>query len=323
MNRRRVAYDLVVLARRPRTLRQWPGIAALLNVGKRCLPYGLRDPDTLAVGGHYGVTRSLISGLRAIGANFCYEPNLDRTFARAAIVLGPPESLPAAIDWKRRGGVELLLAGPNVVDDPRNAGGVLLTPEIDRAVVASDKMRVLFESLAPSLSGRMRVWPAGVDEQYWQPSSRNRRDGILIYDKRMPRLAAELRCALSARGHRCETIRYGEKRWEKYPQRQFRAALDRSRICVFLSYDEPQGLAAAEAWSMDVPTFAYRAEKVRDVATVPYLTAATGCYWSSVDEVLALVEARTAAEFDPRGWVLKNMTDAICAEQLISLALQP
>ena len=62
--------------------------------------------------------------------------------------------------------------------------------------------------------------------------------------------------------------------------------LDRAFACIFLSFDEPQGIAPTEAWSMDVPTYSFRSEGLGDVDTVPYQTPATGRYWSSFDELL-------------------------------------
>jgi hypothetical protein len=135
----------------------------------------------------------------------------------------------------------------------------------------------------------------------------------------MPDLARKLEGALRQHGYRHETLNYGDHRRDKYRQHQFRAMLDRAYACIFLSYDEPQGIAATEAWSMDVPTFAYRADNVRDIATVPYMTPDTGRYWSEVDELLGLLASFSPDRFRPRRWVLENMTDAVCARQLIEL----
>jgi hypothetical protein len=312
-------HDLVVLARQPRTVRQYRAYARIVGLCRRVLPYRLQDPQPLPVGGHYAVTRSLVAGLGQLKLDFAYQPPLDRTTARAAIVLAGSGLLGAALSWRRQGGCGFLLAGPNIVDHPHQLDRLILSSGIDGVVVASDKMRRIFETAEPSIADRLRVWPAGVDEHYWKPSGKSQRDTVLIYDKRMPDLATRLERALRDRGHRCRTLHYGDHRRDKYRLRRFRAMLDRAVACILLTYDEPQGIAATEAWSMDVPTFAYRADNVRDVDTVPYLTPETGRYWSDIDELLALLAPRSPHRFRPRPWVLENMTDVVCAQRLVAL----
>jgi len=234
-------------------------------------------------------------------------------------VLAGPDILREAIAWRRNGHCQQLWAGPNIVDHPHQLDGIILSPDIDGVVVASDNMRQVFETAEPSLAGRTHVWPAGVDEQYWKPRSVPHRDSLLIYNKRMPNLARRLEGVLRDCRYSCAILSYGEKRRGKYRPHEFRALLDRAIACIFLTFNEPQGIAAAEAWSMDVPTFAYRAEAVRNVDTIPYLTPDTGHYWSDTDELLTLLAAFSPHLFRPRSWVLANMTDTICASQLIAV----
>jgi hypothetical protein len=312
-------FDLVVLARQPHTFRQYRPITALVTYFRRLMPYNLRNPDLMPAGGHYGVTRSLVAGLRQISANFAYEPDLTRTTAQVAIVLQSAQSLTAAMEWKKNGGCQFLLAGPNIVDHPSQEGGIIASPGII-PLIASEKMRKLFVDANPALEGRVVVWPAGVDADYWRPSGRGPRNGVLIYDKQMPDLAAQLDETLRLRGYRVETIHYSGKRANKYEFYEYRAALDRSHVCVFLTENEAQGLAATEAWSMDVPTFVHRVARLSRVDIVPYLTPATGHYWTRIEELLALLEGYSPEEYAARSWTLNNMTDAVCARQLLDLA---
>jgi hypothetical protein len=312
-------YDLVVLAHQANAIRQYRLHGAAIRAVARVVPFAWRDPLPRALGGHYGVTRSLVEGLEQLGVRHAYAPRLDRTAARAAIVLNGVEELKSAMAWRRAGGCRLLLAGPNVAEMPHDRGGILLSPDIDRVIVASDKVRQQYLAAAPQLAGRICVWPAGVDAAYWRHSGTPARSTVLIYNKRMPELAGQLRAALAARGFACEVIHYSDRRKGKYRLHRFRAALSRAAACVMLTLDEPQGLAAAEAWSMDVPTLAYRSPGYEAVATVPYLTAATGAYWSTIEELVGLLRAAPAAGYRPRDWILANMTDAACAAQLMAL----
>lgn len=268
---------------------------------------------------HYAVTRSLVVGLNSLGVEFAYQPSLARTTARAAIVLSGADTLHEATVWRRNGHCQVLWAGPNIVDHPHQLDGAILSPHIDGVVVASNNMRQIFETAEPSLVGHMRVWPVGVDEQYWKSSQVSRRDSILVYNKRMPDLARHLEHVLHDRGYRCVTLNYGDHRRDKYRPHQFRALLDRATACIFLTYNEPQGIAATEAWSMDVPTFAYRAGSTRNINTVPYMTPDTGRYWSDTDDLLNMLATFSPNQFQPRSWVLANMTDKICANMLFTM----
>ena len=150
-------YDLVVLAYQPRTLRQYRAHALIAGCYQRLMPYRLQDPFPYPVGGHYGVTRSFVAGLRSLGIKFAYQPPLARTTARNAIVLAGPDTLREAIAWRRNGHCQQLWAGPNIVDHPHQLDGIILSPGIDGVVVASDNMRQIFEAAEPSLAGRLRV----------------------------------------------------------------------------------------------------------------------------------------------------------------------
>ncbi len=315
-------YDFVVLAHQANTIRQYKIYTGLIRAFARAMPFAWRDPIPEPFGGHYGVTRSLNIGLRKLGVRFAYAPRLDKTIARAAIVLGGLEELKAAMAWRRRGGCELLLAGLNIVELPHDQDHILLSPEIDRVIVASDKVRMLYESLAPQLESRILVWPAGVDENYWHSTDACPRDTVLIYNKRMAQWASKLFSILSKSGFRCEVINYGDHRKDRYRLHQFRSALNRAYACVMLTLDEPQGIAASEAWSMDVPTLVYRAPGYEVVETVPYLTPATGAYWSAIEELVAILKGVPLADFKPRSWVLTNMTDTACAAKLMALVDQ-
>jgi glycosyltransferase involved in cell wall biosynthesis len=107
--------------------------------------------------------------------------------------------------------------------------------------------------------------------------------------------------------------------------------LDRSVVAVFLSTFETQGIALAEAWSMNVPTVVWDprgdaewlGRRFKSESSAPYLTPATGI---AARDTVALEPAlrqalATLASFQPRAWVLSHMTDAICSRQLYQLVL--
>ena len=95
---------------------------------------------------------------------------------------------------------------------------------------------------------------------------------------------------------------------------------------IVLGGTESQGIAFAEAWSMNVPTFIHCVGSWKspsgfsyDAEAAPYLSSETGAYFSDIPELLALLMAINAAElkYSPRAWVLNHMTDRVCAQALI------
>lgn len=117
---------------------------------------------------------------------------------------------------------------------------------------------------------------------------------------------------------------YGDHTREEYKKE-----LDRSSIAVFLSSFETQGIALAEAWAMDVPTLvwnprseaSWRGRSFVAKSSAPYLTAATGMDWITIDQLAQTLRDALAkrASFSPREWVLANMTDAICSAHLLEI----
>jgi hypothetical protein len=124
-------------------------------------------------------------------------------------------------------------------------------------------------------------------------------------------------------------------RWEPiriiygcYNSGQYKQALMQSTFAVFLSQSESQGIALAEAWAMDVPTLVwnpreltYNGRRYSTVSACPYLSDATGAEWVALDELAQLVKSfpRHEAGFEPRSWVLNNMTDTVAAANLLHI----
>ena len=105
--------------------------------------------------------------------------------------------------------------------------------------------------------------------------------------------------------------------------------LDRSVIAVFLSTFETQGIALAEAWSMNVPTVVWdpqgdaewQGRRFKSESSAPYLTPSTGVAAKDTAGLEPAIRQAlaTPGSFRPREWVLQHMTDAICSRQLYKL----
>lgn len=169
------------------------------------------------------------------------------------------------------------------------------------------------------LKNKLHVWPAGVDENYWNPTctlSEKTGSDVLVYWKTEPEsLCIEVEKLLITHGWNPIRIRYGSYTKEGYKQ-----VLDRCRFAVFISRSESQGIALAECWAMDIPTLVWDPHtvtwlgKVFDpVNAAPYLCSDNGCEWKTIKDLSLYVCQMPALlkTFCPRKWVLCNMTDAV------------
>jgi len=289
---------------------------------------GVSLPTASPFPGHYAVVRSVVEGLGAIHADFNFNPRRMSDLAR--VVYAPAnEALLQAAELKRRGTIDYLLAGPVNALFTDEAGGILLTPEIDRLIVACDWALEFFRD-APQLTAKSRVCPCGVDTEYWKRSGRPRTNTAVVYWKSGDEAFCEQveqivrTCGLEPRRLRS---RHGEH--AHFRPDDYRRLLDEARASVFLSTFETQGLALAEAWSMDVPTMVWdprghaewRGRTFVSRSSAPYLTRTTGRPWQTLDELETVLRGALddPSAFHPRTWVLSHMTDTICAAALYDI----
>ena len=172
------------------------------------------------------------------------------------------------------------------------------------------------------------AWPVGIDTDLWGPSRpRDKAVDVLLYDKiswdrerHVADLLEPVRARLIQEGRTFTELRYGS-----YKEDDYKSALARSRAMIFLCQNESQGIAYQQALSSGVPIFAwdpggpwpdpdYYPHRVQfgPVSSVPYwddrcglkFTDRTGFeegwsdFWSDC----------TAGKFDPRGYVMDNLT---------------
>ena len=195
----------------------------------------------------------------------------------------------------------------------------------------SDSIRkgVILKEL-PDLTGRCKIWPAGVDTIYWSPEHRSSvKKQVLLFGKQdagpIP-ATDKYKGILSQKGYRVNTIKRGTDTF--YTREEYKEALQNCSFMVGFSRSESQGLAWVEAWSMDVPTFLWHNDtniingKIVRTSTAPYLTEQTGCFFNNISDFEMLLDKWEAGRlnFSPRQWVLENMSDEVCARKLCVLA---
>lgn len=280
--------------------------------------------------GHPAVTRSLVEGLRKIGVKVNYNPLSLRSVANIVVVPGGISALRQSINLKKAGVIKKLLAGPNMVTYPHEHNYLVSNDAID-AYLAPCELTVKFcITDAPELGSRCISWPAGVDTDYWVPKNDNRKK-VIFYIKKCkfydPEVFQNLNVQryidyVSQSGYDLIIINYGE-----YTVDFLRKSLDRAILMIVFTYEESQGLAWAQAWSMDVPTLIFYNDryqlngKLIECSTAPYLTDDTGMFFKDFEdfkENFQICVLRRRA-FSPRQWVLDHMSDEKCAEHILRI----
>jgi len=261
--------------------------------------------------GPFGVYQSVMNGLRILKIPFNCNPQTSQV-GDAIIVLSGVDNLRKAIDWKRNGRIKCLFGGPNIMNRPNQFNYLLASKEVDVCLVPSQWIKVAYEEDAPALKGRVQYWPAGVDVNDWSPGAMNR-DCVLVYWKTEGmQLCQKVEELLRKFGYKPVRITYNS-----YDMSTYKNVLNKSKFAVFISRSESQGIALAEAWSMNVPTLAfdpgqltYLGRSYFPVSSCPYLTEYTGKTWKHLEELETLIQNfdSYAAQFDSRKWVLKHMS---------------
>jgi hypothetical protein len=277
-------------------------------------------------GGHPAVTRSVVEGLQKIGVRVTYNPRTLSAVGEVVFVPSGFDALGQAIQMKRSGYLKRLLAGPNLVEFPSDRRELITATEIDVYLTTDKSTRDLYIEDCPELSGRCQPWPAGVDTDYWRPAlSRADRPNILVYQKpdSGPVEPQGIITKLTQLGYHVEIIRYG-----CYTHEQYLQALQHAQVMVGLSRSESQGIAWAEAWSADVPTLIVRNDvtthrgKTYRSSTAPYLSSQTGMFFNDLLELETVLNnwEMNQDTFKPREWVVNNLSDERCAQELCKLA---
>lgn len=295
--------------------------AKVLNTGSRS--YNTGCPNGC---GHGAVGPSILRGMTNLGVGFHFQPTHDDQIKDIVYVHRSDAhdgALSQALKWRDEGKVKLVIGGPNIVVSCKEAP---IFEKLDAVIVPSVWVAIFYVEECPYLQSKIRVLANGVDENYWKPSGNSNRTSIAMYLKSGDsNLHKSLEAAIRAAGHNSiEKIKYGE-----YNQDSKKTVLDRSLMMVHVTRTESQGIAAAEAWSMDVPTlvwssygFQYGSHTAIVSSPSPFLTPATGAFFSTPEELtfmLKNLEPTKRLMMHPREWVLAHMTDTVAARNLLTL----
>lgn len=190
----------------------------------------------------------------------------------------------------------------------------------------------------PYFGNRCALWPVGIDTEKWRPSMVSKKTtDFLVYDKIMwnhEQQVVDFRNPilkdLEARNLTFEMIRYGS-----YETGQFQDALARCRGMIFLCEHESQGIAYQECLASGVPVLAWDQGRCLDpnrfkwgqleiaASSVPFFDERCGLTFACLNDFSncldEFISQLVAGKFNPREYILDNLTLEMCAEKFISL----
>ncbi len=273
--------------------------------------------------GPESVVRSLKRGLKELEIPYRLNPS-KKALTKTVHVLRGAEALKEAINLKREGIISKLIAGPNITVTPFEEQGLYLSPEIDCIVFPSEWPKNFFISLVPELAPKIKIWSAGVLTPSHVASIDINQD-ILIYQKNAPSsLLSHIEKTLKK-----NSLSYRVLRYNKFRQEDYFRLLEKSRLLIYLSESESQGLALQEAWIRNVPTlvwnrgfwqygsYSWSDSKI----SAPYLTDEAGMFFRNEDdfENKLISFMNELKNFTPREYALARFTDHQSALQLIDI----
>ena len=278
--------------------------------------------------GHPAVTRSLVEGLQKIGIPYVYNPKSLSDVTEIMVVLSSLTALKQAIDLKKQGKIRKLIAGTNITFNIKKKS-VFSADEIDLFLYNSKYTCDFYLDLLPSLRGRSEIWSAGVDVDYWLPACKDSScKKVLLFEKLITGATpdiGEYKRILIERGYEVVLIKRTKNSF--YALKEYKKILRECTFMVGFSGTESQGIAWAEAWAMDVPTFIWYNStsifkgKTYHSSTAPYLTEQNGCFFKDIDDFKTVLDrwGNGGFNFRPRKWVLENMSDEVCVRKLLEL----
>ena len=260
--------------------------------------------------GHLSRLRSIWNGINALGISVNINPKTPEdlypvvyctNLARDNTSL--QEMLTALIDWKVRGDIAAILAGPLITPSFIQQFG----NQIDVLFVASDYFQTQPNRV---------VMPAAPNFEYFK---RNRpvkeaRQVLLYYKPDLERVPlAPLKNQFIAF---LDTLKmpYAQLTYSNYSPRLFKHLLDESFVMVAFSGPETQGISWAESWAMDVPTLMFDGYKLdrpvvnESCAAAPYLPLTCGRHWHHLEQLehFLLQTRDLLIPFQPATWVREH-----------------
>lgn len=262
---------------------------------------------------HPSLMKNTISCLMAAGSPPVYEPWTRLQCTENIFLMGSHSNLRWLTAWRKKRRIRRLLLGPMMAERLQeikshfpHIDGILAASEYHRQRISQDN-----DWLPPS---KIRSWPVGVDTEWWNENG-GAKAHTIVYYKRAPTHLLEYTCTLLRNmGRVVKVVTYGS-----YTQEQFLSLLREAECAVFLSPSETQGIALAECWSCNVPTYVWRPTRgCAPPYSAPLLSPATGVFFYDVEHLSSLFDSNALSITTPRKWVIDNLSLQTQGKELVS-----
>lgn len=276
--------------------------------------------------GPQAVTASVIRGLSDL--RYSYEFNPSNKSIKDGSTIWINESIEAlrwAISFKRANKMTLLVVGPNLVVTPDEHDGIILNKDIDIILQPSEWTKKLYERYNPTLSSKIKVWPAGVEDPYKTASLPVKSNYFIVYQKNSPQEIFDTVIShLEDKGIPYHVIKYGSFKHEDYL-----SLLDGALGIIYLSKSESQGLALQEAWIRNTPSLVwnrgfweFQGNKFEhDLIGSPHLTPESGAEFKSSEDVAQKINlfVEKIEGFNARDYCLSKLSDKVTTRHFLDI----
>lgn len=291
---------------------------------KKYRGYLPRPFEVLMYGGHYGVSRSMIEGLQGLNENVNYNPSRKKDIGDVVIVIGDINALRQAIELKQQKKIKKLIAGPNLCVFPTDFREIA-AKEIDVYITHATWCVDYFIEMLPVLKNKMKIWPVGIDENYWKPLTKTKKNGkTLLFFKKYVDDVFYNKCLIIAKENGFEVI---ELIRGGYTFEQYKQLLSKVDFLVHFTEHESQGISLSESWAMNVPTMVWstgvwnhEGNNIK-CSSAPFLNNENGRFFKNEIEFDKLFKTQQFLPdlYQPRKWVLENLTDRKSASILTNI----
>ncbi len=277
--------------------------------------------------GHPALANSLFRGFKKLGID--YEYNKITGKDKNLILLWADEKdLETVNKLKKNGKVDKVVTVPTACkyDYDYMQWHFPEVPCIDKALYASDWVANICKSKAnKKYWDKILSWPSGVEVSDVKPETKIN-NSCIVYLKRVADEKSKVDDLISfieTLGIKCYIIEY-----PKYDFNYWQELLPNVDFVIFYQDDhETQGLAIAEAWAKNKPSFVKNTVNGNGEITqnAPYLTKDTGLSWNNTEELKTIIlkyknnPQEFLASFTPYDWVKENMSDEVSVKMLLDI----
>jgi glycosyltransferase involved in cell wall biosynthesis len=282
------------------------------------------------IGGHKRVFLNLCAGLDCLGVRYRVNDygHARRNPNELVCIVGKAHVLDK-MKWQNP-----ILFGAAVFSHPLDDPHLFERLPVKKVLLPGAWMKEMWR---PHWEEPIVVWPVGIDTDRWRPAdATQKRFDVLLYDKVRwdhahyeTTLIEPIRRKLRDSGRTFRDIRYSF-----YREEQFHAALAECRAMIFLCEHETQGIAYQQALAAGVPILAWdrggywqdpayfpAKVKFQPVTSVPYWDERCGRTFAAIEEFddawRRLWDEFQSGHYDPRAYILENLTLEKCARQYL------